>query len=191
MRRGEDRCVFVPRDKRAGEVLYLEGDPATTVWLVRRGAVVLTRAGAGVECPQAARGAGDLVGVEALAHDRYLDTARVLGPTATCAAPREALDAWLGPPSPARTLLASVVTTRRREPPRLAGPALKRVAWWLLSGEGDEGEVPRRTIARLLGLVPETLSRALGQLSARGLVQVTRRRVVVQRRAELEALVGD
>jgi CRP-like cAMP-binding protein len=189
MRHGGQRCVFIRREKRAGEVLYAEGDIATTLWFVSRGVVVLTRAGAGVECPQATRHAGGLIGVEALAGERYRDTARVVVPASLCAAPREVVDAWLGPPSPARALLMQLVSTQGDEPPRLRGPAIKRVASWLLTDGGAARGVPRQTIAQLLGLVPETLSRALAQLDTRGLIRVTRRSVEIRNRAELEALV--
>ncbi len=58
-------------------------------------------------------------------------------------------------------------------------PAGERVVRWLLSrvvGEGPTAkvrfEVSKATIASLLGVTPETLSRVLGHLSARGLIRV-------------------
>jgi CRP-like cAMP-binding protein len=181
--------VFIPRTKRPNEILYLEGEPADTMWLVRSGLVLLSRTTGGTDCPQAVRGGGELVGTEVLTGSTYLDTARALGPTTVCAAPRDAVDAWLGPASPARAVLEQLVRTRTSEPARVTGTAIARVASWLLGAGEPIPPIPRKTIASLLGLTAETMSRTLAALDSRGIVAVTRRSVRIHDRDALRALV--
>lgn len=65
-------------------------------------------------------------------------------------------------------------------------PAAERIVRWLLSrvvGEGPTAkvrfEVSKATIASLLSVTPETFSRVLGHLSARGLIRVRGREVEI------------
>ncbi|KAB2910413.1 MAG: winged helix-turn-helix domain-containing protein, partial [Kofleriaceae bacterium] len=50
--------------------------------------------------------------------------------------------------------------------------------------------VPRRVVASLIGMVPETLSRALAHLHDEKLIEVNRRSIAIIDRARLEALAG-
>ena len=54
---------------------------------------------------------------------------------------------------------------------------MQRVATWILDQHQREQttEVPRKVIAELLGMRPETLSRALHSLCDEGLIEVSRR----------------
>jgi CRP-like cAMP-binding protein len=181
------RCPLVDRPRRRGELVFLEGDPAGHIWFVKRGVVLLTRAGHGdgePEVPRALRRAGSFIGLEALVGPRYLDTARVAEPAVLCGAPRDVFEEWLGPPdSPARSTLEQLILADAHEPPRAAhsdGSALARVARWAQQqAEAGATPVPRRFTAGLLGMTPETLSRALARLAKLGAIAVTRRSVRV------------
>jgi len=186
------RCPLVDRKRRPDETLYLEGDTVSSVWFVKRGTVVLSRAGEdGVEHPHAVRGPGTFVGLEALVRPTYADTARTTEPTVLCGISRASVDTWFGPRgTPARMALEVTLTTTSTAPPRAAaadGTSVQRVARWLLSHHDDDHHVPRAVMASLLGMVPETLSRALARLGRDGAIRVARKHVTIEDRAALAA----
>jgi CRP-like cAMP-binding protein len=119
-----------------------------------------------------------------------VDTARVAVSGRLCGAPRAAVEAWLGGAAAARLLLRQVIAGQIAEAPRTAGPAVCRVASWLLAAPDGDGvaQLPRHTVARLLGLVPETLSRALAELAGSGAIDVRRRSITIKQRDALAAL---
>jgi CRP/FNR family transcriptional regulator len=176
-------CSLVARRRAPGEIIHLEGTRGATVWYVKRGAVVVSRGGRAV----ATRREGSLLGLELLVRERYLETARALGGTVLCGLARADLDAWLADAGRARAILESALRAQSADAPRGAGvdgPSRARVARWLLDGV-DEA-VPRRTVASLLGMAPETLSRALAGLARAGAIATTRRSVRVLDRRALE-----
>jgi len=187
-------CPFVDRPRQRGDHVCTEGEPASRVWFVKRGLVVLTRAGAGPEHPRTVRRSGTFVGLEALVRRTYVESARVVTPAILCGAPVARIDEWLGPAgTPARMALEQTLRAVCDETPRAAsadGSALERVARWLIhEAEGGEiNDVPRRYVAGLLGIVPETLSRCLARLAAAGSIAVTRRSVRIVDLAALRAV---
>jgi CRP/FNR family transcriptional regulator len=193
-------CPFISRERAAGELIYLEGEPAIRCWFVKRGSVALTRElddDHGEGRVRAVRFAGTLIGLEALCGGgHYLDSARALSDLTLCSAPQSSLDSWLGPrPSPARAALEVALRGECFQVMRRAAPdgnAQKRLASWLHTHTGDAATatLPRRVAADLLGMRPETLSRALAGLSRRGLIRVTRRRIDVLDPAGLAAAAG-
>lgn len=176
------RCPFVDRGRQAGQYIYLEGEPADMVWFIRRGTVVLSRTGGDgdVDSAHAVRGEGAMLGLEGLIGADHVDSARAVTDVRLCGAPRDTVDAWLGPANgPARTLLTQTISSGVQQPPRAASPdgrAVHRVARWILeqSHAGETPLVPRGVLANLLGMVPETLSRALTQLAKAGTITRTR-----------------
>lgn len=188
------RCPLVERRRRPDEIVYLEGEPVTTVWFVKRGTVVLSRTSPdGGEQSHTVRGPGSFLGLEGLIRASYADTARTTEASSLCAIGKDDLDAWFGPRgTPVRMALERQVAVTCAAPPRAAaadGTSVQRVARWLLSAE-QPGHVPRRVMASLLGMVPETLSRALARLDAEGAIVVTRRTVTVRDRTNLERLAA-
>ncbi|WP_428261598.1 Crp/Fnr family transcriptional regulator [Haliangium sp.] len=150
------------------------------MWFVKQGTVVLTRkrADSRGERVRTVRFAGGFVGIEALVTSRYIDSARVTSNAVLCRATYEGFERWLGPPtSPARIALeASVRAMVADLPPRAAadGSAAQRVADWLVHESPQTLHLPRRVVADLLGMRPETLSRALASLAQRGAIEVSR-----------------
>lgn len=192
---GAVRCPFIHRKRAASEFLFLQGEPAARVFFVRSGAVLLTHTDdSGQESAHALRRSGSFVGLEALVRPTYADSARMLTAGLICAAPREAVDAWLGPRElPARLALEQVVAAAAEDVPRAASPdgtAARRVARWLIGNEDQEVRLPRTVVADLLGMKPETLSRALAALARAQLIELSRSFVRVRDREQLRRLVA-
>ena len=188
-------CPFIDRQRPAGTRLYAEGDPATYVWFVKAGTVVLSR-GDGDGRARAVRSAGAFVGLEALVTDCYVDSAQASTDVVLCGATRDGMDAWLGAPgTPARTALELTLRASCADPVRRAGPdgnATARVAQWLCEADprSSTAALPRKQLADLLGMRPETLSRALASLVERGAIATTRRSVSILDAELLARLAG-
>lgn len=196
---GPGRCPFSDRRWQPGELVQLEGAPADSVGFVMRGAVVLARAtDAGGEIVHAVRSVGDFIGLEALVRPTYLDTARAITTTTVCRAPREVVGDWLGAEgTPARLALEQTLRTSSADIPRGARPdgrAVARVARWIMAEEhasnGNGQQIPRRIVAGLLGMAPETLSRALAELARKNAIHLTRRSIKIKEPDALEAAAG-
>jgi CRP-like cAMP-binding protein len=190
-------CPFIDRQGQAGAILFEADSRAEYVWFVKRGTVVLSRPGADDRGVRAVRFAGSFVGLEALVNDSYVDTARAVTDVVLCGATRDGIDAWVGPKgSPPRTALEitlrSSIGDRLRSGSR-EGSASQRVAAWLLA-EGPTGqalELPRQIVADLLGMRPETLSRAIAELKSRGAIEATRTTLTIVDADALAALAAD
>lgn len=188
-------CAFVDRQRRTGEILYLQGAEVDHAWFIKRGTVVLyrDRAGDGEPAVHAVRFAGALIGLETLVAPRYADTARAVTEVTVCGIPRAGLDQWLGPKdTPARTALEVWLRAghadRLHRSPR-DGSAVARVADWL-AREGTPGvslSLPRQIVAELLGMRPETLSRAIAALRDRGAIAADRSHIEITDEARLQA----
>ncbi len=191
-----ERCPFVPRRRVAGAVLHVSGEPVDRIWFVRSGAVLVTRSvdEERVEgTPWAVRRAGTFLGLEGLVTPDHLDSARALTDVTLCGAPLPAVERWLSDRRPAaRVLLDAVLRSRVRERPfrgNVDGTAQQRTAVWLLEhASRSPAPLTRRVLSGLLGMRPETLSRALRRLSAAGAIRHTRRTVEVLDRARLRTL---
>jgi CRP-like cAMP-binding protein len=189
-------CPMVDRPRSAGAFIYLEGEPAETVYYVKHGAVVLQRDADEPSRDGVAwtvRRAGALIGTEALVRATYVDSARAVTDVVLCAAPRELARAWVASRHPASgALLELVVRAQCSDVPRGAGAdgnAVRRVARWLLDQPKQHGpQLPRGVVAELLGMEPETLSRALSSLASTRAIEVSRRRIDVVDAHELRAV---
>ena len=121
----------------------------------------------------------------------YLDSARAVTDIKVCVATREEVDGWMrSHESATRAVLECVLLAQCADVPRRAssdGNACQRVATWILESRDQQPGLPRKVVAPLLGMLPETLSRALAALAGRGLIRVTRRQVEVVDEAALEA----
>jgi CRP-like cAMP-binding protein len=186
------RCPLIPRQRADGEVLHHEDMPADRISLIKRGLVVLTRRDANEKpTPCGLRAPRSLLGLEGLLGQPYQHTARVAGgPAVVCSAQRAVFERWLGGEGgPLRTVLE--LSLGDQAPERSTRmTAVARVARWLLEQaiDGVPPAVPRRALAGLLGMRPETMSRALATLARADAILLTRRCLAIKDPAALERL---
>ncbi|MFO0555817.1 MAG: Crp/Fnr family transcriptional regulator [Polyangiaceae bacterium] len=177
---------MLDRSKRAGTSLFLEGEPIDKVYFLKRGLVSLSRAvDARASGVWTVRRPGSVLGLEGMSRDTYLDSARAVSDVVVCVASLESVRAWLASRADAAfAMLGCVVRAQCTDAPRRAGAdgsSVVRVATWLLDPDAQAQAVgvPRAVVANLLGMEPETLSRALAVLARRGLIEVGRKKVAV------------
>jgi CRP-like cAMP-binding protein len=172
------RCPFVPKWVPENALLCGQGEPPSSIFFVREGTVascVLDENG--VERSLSLRGPGALLGHEALRGTSAPAEVWALTPVRLCSASVTEIQQWLGMvDAPARVLLELILlelSHRDEDSACSRGDVLSRVARFLLSstrGESGGTRLQRQLVARALGMRPETLSRCLGQLGARGLI---------------------
>jgi CRP-like cAMP-binding protein len=167
------------------------------VWFIKSGAVLVTRSvdEERVEgTPWAVRRAGSFLGLEGLVGAQHLDSARALTDVTLCSATLDTVEAWLeARRTAARVVLDSVLRSGTRERPRRGnadGTARRRAASWLLENADRRlpSAVSRQVMAGLLGMRPETLSRALRTLAERGAIRHGRTTIEVIDRARLRSI---
>lgn len=189
------QCPMVGRRRQAGAVLYLAGSPAETVYYVKHGSVALSRGPnekRGEDAPHAVRNAGSIIGLEAILQATYLDSARAVTDVTVCGTSRQQMKAWLDQMGTARVVLDCVLSTIAGDVAGRAttdGNAAQRVARWLL-GSSKQRRLPRSILAGLLGMKPETLSRALAAIARTGSIHLTRTRIDVCDAPRLEAIAN-
>lgn len=191
-----ERCPLTHRPRAAGTFLYVQGATPDRVWFIKRGAVALSRHlgdGSRETVTWTVRRTGDYVGVEAFARMPYADSARVVCDSVLCAAELGSFERWMRLNAEhSESVLRTVVSSQTRDTPRRAGAdgnAVQRAAAWVLEEctNPSEATLPRREIAQLLGMLPETLSRALATLARRGAIDLTRQNVAIRDNEALEA----
>ncbi|MFO0608987.1 MAG: Crp/Fnr family transcriptional regulator [Polyangiales bacterium] len=181
------RCPFAPRSYAAGAVLCDEGSAAEHVWYVRHGTVALFREAGedrGQGLPWVLRKPGSLIGEEALLQDEFTDTAVAVTASATCVGRRDDVRDWVARDGSRAACVVMELVIRARidtvpRPSTTDGSAPRRVARWLVDESRGEYAplLPRRVLAGILGMMPETLSRALGALVRAGTIVLARREV--------------
>lgn len=186
-----------PRAFEPGATLCLEGTLAQRIWYLVDGVVALVRAVGehrGVGVPWTTRRGGSLVGDEALVQREYIDTAVALTPITVCSAEVDAFRRWTDEAGAdaARAVMELVIKTHCASTPRPSsaeGTAARRVARWLADEcrGGVAPALPRSAIAGLLGMLPETFSRALAALRHAGAITVSRQQIRVADPARLLA----
>jgi len=193
------RCPFVPRKRAAGAVLHVAGEGVERVSFIKKGAVLITRSvdEERVEgTPWAIRRPGSFLGLEGLVGTQHLDSARALTDVTLCSATLEAIEAWLASRrTAARVVLDSALRSGTRERPlrgNADGTAPRRAASWLLENADRRlpGAMSRRVMAGLLGMRPETLSRALRTLAQRGAIRHGRSSIEILDRGRLRAIAS-
>ncbi len=90
-----DRDPFVVRRYERDQLLCLAGDRADYVWMVKQGAVGLTRSRDDTDRLDVLRLPGSYVGLECLVGEHYLFTARALSRCSLCGATRDSFAGWL------------------------------------------------------------------------------------------------
>lgn len=185
-------CPWEQRELPRGAIVYRAGAPAEGLWFVKAGTVALSDGGASPRV-RAVRWPGSIIGLEALIEQAYVDTATAVSPVKLCAIDRRCADAWLGAADrPARLVLEVALRAQGSDPLATAanGTAVRRVARWLCDGAPLAGArgVTQGRIAELLGMRPETLSRALRALRDHGAIRVHRGLVTIVSGDRLRAI---
>lgn len=201
---GRLNAAKVPHGYAAGDALYHEGHAFTGLFCIEQGTVLLRR-GEGTEAPAVVGLAepGQTLGHRAyFAGGRHEATARAATACRACFVDKSVLDALLAnEPALARRFLARLSADCERAEASLVRATstsvearLARLLLELRDHHGrvdDDGnlvlELPlsRRELASFVGARPESISRAIATLAARGAATFAGRRVVV---ADLDAL---
>ena len=172
---GRDGCPFVREKHRPKRRLRLRGAPAEKVTFIKRGYAVLS-SGAGQR--HLLRGPGTLVGWESLTNgpDAATHTLTTLTDCETCVVEPDVFRVFVTTrAAQVLPLLVTELESRDGEARYASGPARVRVARFLLArlrrgGAAYPVELQNKSLARVLALRPETLSRVLTQMRARGIV---------------------
>jgi len=178
----QGRCVFAPKKLSADAVLTAQDMVAEEVTFVRNGVVAMTvLTPDGEQAHVAVRGPRSMLGLESLRKLPSPAEVTAVTDVQLCAAPAERVRAWLGPETAARRmfeLAMGELLEQRRDVDFRSGPAEVRVARFLLLcaehvGRGKDAPFSKQRAASMLGLRPETMSRVLKRLSARGILDST------------------
>jgi CRP-like cAMP-binding protein len=170
-----DGCPFVREKHRPKRRLRLRGAPTEKVTFIKRGYAVLS---SGTGQRHLLRGPGTLVGWETLTEGPgpATHTLTTLTDCETCMLDPDAFRAFVATrAAQVLPLLVAELESRDGEARYASGPARVRVARFLLArlrrgGAAYPVELQNKSLARVLALRPETLSRVLTQLRARGIL---------------------
>jgi CRP/FNR family transcriptional regulator, cyclic AMP receptor protein len=192
-------CPFHEVRRPAGSVLVHQDERPSSVWYVRRGQVVLgSISESGSDQSSAVRGPDTLLAFEALLGEPVPYRITALTDVVLCVIEASAFRDWVGtlssPMGAVLELALSEAHSRAAERHALEGTAVRRVSRFLLdrhrkNGNGA-GMIPQHVLARVLGMRPETLSRALATLRKSGAI-APGRGVRVADSSRLEKLAGE
>ncbi|HEX9639574.1 MAG TPA: Crp/Fnr family transcriptional regulator [Acidobacteriota bacterium] len=171
---------------RRRQILYTEGNGATHLYAIRKGKVKLSKVDSGGRVHVTALlESGDLFGFEAVFDRTYSTSAEALTDCELCLSSADQMTQLMREVPQVATDLAGylhrqLATLRERQfviaapgaPAKLAGYLLHRLA---LQHDGGEDTVARdltlSDLGGILGVSPETVCRALGELKSRRLVE--------------------
>lgn len=170
---GRDGCPFAPKKHGAGRRLVARGRRSEQVTFIKRGYGVLS---AGPGQPHALRAPRSIVGWESLTSTPATHTLTTLTETETCTLDADRFRAFAKTRAAAiLLLLVDELAQRDCEARYTRGTARQRLARFLVArlqrgGAAYPLELEYQSLARVLGLRPETLSRVLRDLRTRGIV---------------------
>ena len=199
------------RDKRTlerGGTLFRQGDPFQALYVVRSGALkTCVEDDAGGQQILGFHLPGELVGVDAVAHDRHQCSAEALERSSICELPYSQLQTVVAEvPALQRQLMRVVSRELVSEQGHLVmmgrQQAQERLAIFLRSLSERYGRLARDAstltlpmsrydIANYLGLVVETVSRLFTRMEDAGVLQVERKTVRILSPERLAALCGN
>lgn len=184
-----------------GRSIFTEGDQGTGFYIVADGKVKIYKLSPdGKEQILHIYGPGNPFGeVPVFSGMRYPANAQTLIKSHLLFFPRDAfIDLISGTPSLAMNMLAVLSRRLREFTVQIENLSLKEVpgrlaSYIVLLLEEQEGEtinlpVSKGQLASLLGTIPETLSRILSRMSAKGLIQVNGREIILLNREGMTEL---
>ncbi len=166
-------CTFLRRSYRSGQALFHQGDAPQAANFLSAGQILLTETGEDGELiQQTLRSPGAMVDLQVLRGRRHRATAVASRAAEVCTLALSSLSGWLGAArSPARAMLELALAesgAAEVNAARSGAGAVARVAGFLLEQPAGVLSVSHQTAAGLLGLRPETFSRALARLREAG-----------------------
>jgi CRP-like cAMP-binding protein len=199
----------VPHVYERGQIIFHEGLPAHSLFIIHSGRVRVFRTWTdGEEQVLRLLGPGEIVGYRPIfANEPYGASAAAVEESSICVVPREdVLERIRQEPALALGLLAKLSLELRLSEDLMMDlirrPVRERAARLLLGlveteGSGAEArsvvsnQIRRQDLARMIGTTPETFSRVLRALAQRGIVELSRERVVVRNLALLRRAAGE
>lgn len=192
---------------RNHQILSLEGDVGQSVYLIKSGAVKVSRSLLdGREQILRILGPGDVLGWEALFGESSNVTAENLGESEICSIAQSDLSTLLeGNPALTRGVMRALFQELMKAQESIRDLGLKnareRVATLLLSiplpccqqqphGQKVQLCLSRREISKLVGVAQETVSRVLSELRRDGIIELQGRDIRVLDRQQLSQLAG-
>jgi CRP/FNR family transcriptional regulator len=183
-----DRCIRRRQPLRRGEMLYVDGRPAHSLYAIRCGSLkTYAISPDGEEFVQGFYLPGEVLGLESLAGDRHDHFAVALEPTLYCEMPASALEKLLPRLVPLQRQLMRIINRRLRDNRRQSfihgrREARIRLAIFLLELSRHRAmrnlpatrfrlSMDRRDIANYLGLTLETVSRGFSRFQREGLLE--------------------
>ena len=194
------------RDLRRSTVLFLQNQPADSLFLLEEGLVKMTRMNeAGSRIILSIRGPGDLLGEEVLAEppQGFYTEAEVLTNATVAQIPRETLRQAFAESDLALSLVNYILQRRNALAVKIELLCLNdvehRVLHYLaeLSSLVKPGEgvyqipITQLELADLVGATRETTSTTLNQLERRGLIKLSRRMLIVPSPEKLQAVAKE
>ncbi|MBV8706210.1 MAG: Crp/Fnr family transcriptional regulator [Acidobacteriaceae bacterium] len=194
------------RDLRRSTVLFLQNQPADSLFLLEEGLVKMTRMNeAGSRIILSIRGPGDLLGEEVLAEppQGFYTEAEVLTNATVAQIPRETLRQAFAESDLALSLVNYILQRRNALAVKIELLCLNdvehRVLHYLaeLSSLVKPGEgvyqipITQLELADLVGATRETTSTTLNQLERRGLIKLSRRMLIVPSPEKLQAVARE
>lgn len=177
---GDRTCPFRETRRTRGSVLHQQGEVVPTIGYLRSGLVLLSSvAQSGEELWCKIRGREYVIGFESALGQPAQSSAFALSNLLICTLDGAEFRSWLGSlttPLGAMLSLALVELSRSGlDLKHFSGTASQRLGRFLQeridAGAGPEPlDVPRVVLARMLGMRPETLSRAIGDLARGGVL---------------------
>lgn len=187
-----------------GQTLFYEGHRASLVYSIYSGRVRLFKIGRkDEETTIRLLGPGDIVGYRAmLANEPYAATAEAVEASTVCAISQETIFSLLRQsPELAFEMLARLARELRTSEDQLISllqesvkQRTARLLLWLSKKSGSSGsdsiDIPlrRKELAQMVGATPETLSRTLRQFADRGLIELTRSKILIRNALPLQRL---
>jgi CRP/FNR family cyclic AMP-dependent transcriptional regulator len=193
---------------RKRQPIYLQGDPANTVYLLKKGRVKISSAApSGKEVTFEILEAGEIFGeLEALEQSPRETSAEALDDTLICAINREDFDRYLREHPDLAVKLTKLIGFRLRKihsrvqdlvfrdvPTRLAHVLLELIESTgapEASGVSIRAKLTHQELANLVGCSRETVSTLLGQFRERGLIRTEGRSIIVLDKPALARLVS-
>ncbi|MFV8834166.1 Crp/Fnr family transcriptional regulator [Aquisalimonas sp.] len=189
---------------QTGAILFHQGDPAQHFFLLQEGLIKLARTNAeGLEKVVHLVRPGETFAEAVMFMDarKYPVTAQVLEPAGVLSIPNDDYRALLDNDTGACMALLADLSMRlhsrledidqltlQQSRPRVARYLLTQASASPLPGEPVQLPAPKHVIASRLSMTPETLSRILHELNARGVLEVRHREIIVHDPEGLRAL---